>query len=294
MLLHSPYPLIRIQMIDAHLHLWHYNPNEYAWIDDSMQPLRRDFLVEELVSNMTTAGVTAGIAVQARQTVEETQWLLEVANHRSALAGVVGWLPIASHSFAEELQRACENPLLKGLRHIAQAEPEGFLLRPAFLNGIRSLLPTGLSYDILIHHRQLEETIAFVDRNPEQVFVLDHLAKPPIAAGETASWATRILRLAERENVYAKVSGLVTEADWKHWTDEDLLPYLDIALEAFGPSRLMAGSDWPVCTLGVSYTRWWGLLNQWVAPLCTAEQEQILSRTAQIAYRLTDLGEESA
>jgi L-fuconolactonase len=282
-------------MIDAHFHLWHYNPNEYAWIDDSMQPLRRDFLAEELASNMNAAGVTAGIAVQARQTVEETQWLLEVAKHHPQLAGVVGWLPIESNAFAEELQRACENPLLKGIRHIVQAEPEGFLLHPAFLKGICELLPTGLPYDILIHHQQLEEAIAFVDRNPKQVFVLDHLAKPPIAEAKTAPWAEHIRKLAERENVYAKVSGLVTEADWKHWTDEDLLPYMDLALEAFGPSRLMAGSDWPVCTLGVSYTQWWGLLKQWVGSLSVAEQEQILSHTARIAYRLTDdLGEKPA
>jgi len=196
--------------VDAHHHLWRYTPEEYGWIDDAMQTLRRDFLLADIEREARAAGVDATVVVQARQTVEETAWLLQLAAQSRWIHGVVGWLPIASDDFPAALERFEAGPLLKGLRHVVQAEPDGFLDGAEFNRGIAALGGTGLVYDVLIFARQLEEATRFVDRHPQQVFVLDHIAKPSIAVGEISQWSKDIRELARRENVVCKLSGMVT------------------------------------------------------------------------------------
>jgi L-fuconolactonase len=271
--------------IDAHHHLWHYTPEEYEWISEEMMLLRRDFLRNDLRAALRSANVDATIAVQARQTVEETQWLLACADEMPAIAAVVGWLPLKADNLSELLD-VVHSPRLAGLRHVVQGEPDGFLDDPAFDRGIAHLAPRGLTYDVLIFERQLAETIRFVDRHPRQEFVLDHIAKPRIAAGELEPWATHIRNLAQRPNICCKLSGLVTEADWTAWNLETLRPYLDICVEAFGSDRLLTGSDWPVCLVASSYAGWWAVLEEYFATFSASEKEKIFGANAAAFYHL--------
>ncbi len=273
--------------IDAHHHLWRYTPEEYGWIDDSLRALRRDFLLEDLRAELRTANVDSTVAVQARQTLAETEWLLELAAEPdSPLAGVVGWLPLASPDLEPQLDRLTGREALKGLRHVVQAEPAGFLDTDAFNRGIRTLRPLGLVYDILIFAPQLEEAARFVDRHPAQPFVLDHIAKPSIRTGEIKQWSAAIRELARRPHVTCKLSGMVTESDARNWSPAQLQPYLEVVLEAFGPERLMIGTDWPVLTVGCTYAQWWRTVEDWIAPLSPDEQKAILGGTAARVYNL--------
>ena len=205
--------------VDAHHHLWRYDAAEYGWIDEPMRALRRDFLPAELEREMQAAGVDAAVAVQARQTMEETRWLLELAKKSPVIRGVVGWADIAAKDFPACDRRSAPNePLLKGLRHVVQAEPKGFLEGAEFNRGIRTMHGTDWVYDVLVYATQLDETTRFVDQHPKQVFVLDHLGKPVIARNGFAKWARSYRELARRENVVCKVSGMVTEADWERWS----------------------------------------------------------------------------
>lgn len=273
--------------VDSHHHLWRYTPQEYDWIDDSMKALRRDFLPADLEVVAAKAGIQATVAIQARATLEETRWLLELAAHSSLIRGVVGWAPIAEPDFPATLATLALNPLLKGFRHIVQAEPDGFLDGPDFNRGITSLRPTGLVYDILILARQLAEATRFVDRHPDQQFVLDHIAKPDIKSNGFAPWNKAIRELARRPNVVCKLSGIVTEAHWKTWSLPQLQPYFETVLAAFGPSRLMFGSDWPVLTVASTYRQWHETVATWLAPLTPTERAQIEGETATRIYQLS-------
>lgn len=271
--------------IDAHQHFWRYNPEEYGWIDDSMAILRRDFLPSELEPELDSAGFDACIAVQARQTLEETQWLLSLAGENSFIAGVVGWVDLRAENVREQLAVLSKNRKLVGVRHIVQAEPDDrFLLRPDFLRGIAALQEFDLAYDILIYPRHLPVAIEFVQRFPEQRFVLDHLAKPFIKAQTIEPWATHIRELGKFPNVFCKLSGMVTEADWKSWKHEHFKPYLETALEAFGPGRLMIGSDWPVCKVAGEYSQVMSLASDSLQTYPREVKEQILGGTAQRFY----------
>ena len=242
--------------IDAHQHFWIYNPDEYGWIDESMAAIRRDFLPEDLEPELERNEFQGSVVVQTRQTLDETRWLLELADRSSKILGVVGWVDLRSPDARSQLGVFAKNPKLVGIRHIVQSEPdERFLLRPDFLRGIALLEEFDLAYDILIYTKHLSVAADFLERFPTQRFVLDHLAKPPIKSREIESWAAGIRRLAAFPNLFCKVSGLVTEADWQRWKAEDITPYLDIAFEAFGASRLMIGSDWPVCLVASSSSR---------------------------------------
>jgi len=273
--------------IDAHHHLWRYTPLEYGWIDEPMQILRRDFLPEDLKAAMATAGVDGTIAVQARQTLEETRWLLDLAEASHAIRGVVGWAPIAGEEFPGCMEEFDGRDKLKGLRHVIQGEKdEHYILREDFNSGIRTLAGSGLVYEILIYERHLADTIYFVDEHPEQVFVLDHVAKPLIAAGRLEPWAAQMRELALRQNVWCKVSGMVTEAKWDAWSPETLKPYLDVVVDAFGPERLMAGSDWPVCLVASGYAQWWQVLRDYFAGFSEAERAAVFGGTAIDVYGL--------
>ena len=272
--------------IDAHHHLWQYSAAEYGWIDDSMAELRRDFLTEDLKRELAAAGVDGSVVVQARQSDEETQWLLALARETPQILGVVGWADIAAEDFEARAEQLAVEPQLVGLRHVVQAEPDGFLDGTAFNRGIRAMQRKRLVYDILIYERQMEEATRFVDRHPEQIFVLDHIAKPKIAAGELEPWRTRMIELARRPNVCCKVSGMVTEANPKSWTPAELRPYLDTVVKAFGPQRLMAGTDWPVCLVGTSYKGWWDLLRGYFAGFSENERASIFGGCAMKTYGL--------
>jgi L-fuconolactonase len=275
------------QRIDAHHHLWHYSSDEYGWIDDSMSALRRDFLADDLDRVVREAGIDGTVAVQARQTLEETRWLLSLAAQSDVVRGVVGWAPIASADFGASLEEFAPSPWLRGLRHIVQAEADDeFILREDFNRGIRRMGSTGLVYDILIYERHLPQTIRFVDQHPRQAFVLDHAAKPRIRENFIEPWATLIRELARRPNVACKVSGLVTEADWSNWSLEGLRPYLDVLVESFTPARLMAGSDWPVCLVASGYRQWFQTLEAYFATFSEEEKNRIFGGTATEIYRL--------
>jgi L-fuconolactonase len=273
-------------VIDSHQHFWRYNADEYAWLDDSMAALRRDFLPPDLEREMAAARVDASIVVQTRQTREETDWLLELAGGHPSIAGVIGWVDLHSAAVDEELERVARHPRLAGVRHIVQAEPDGFLEQPAFRRGIACLEPHGLTYDILVYARQLPAAVDFARAFPRQRFVLDHLGKPDIRGNAYREWRDHFGELAGLPNVCCKLSGLVTEAGWQSWTPAQLRPYLDAALESFGPSRLMIGSDWPVCLVAASYGDVIALVRDAIAEYSSDEQEQMLGGTARDFYHL--------
>jgi L-fuconolactonase len=279
------------EKIDAHHHLWRYTPQDYGWIDDSMSAIRNDFLPANLRSELAAAGIAGSVAVQARQTLEETRWLLDLAEANDFIRGVVGWAPIAGENFPECMEEFDLRPKLKGLRHVIQAEKdENYILRADFNSGITAMQGSGLVYDILIFERHLAQTVDFVDEHPKQIFVLDHIAKPRIAAGVFEPWATHIRELARREHVFCKLSGMVTEADWQTrpagFATSALEPYLDVVVEAFGPDRLMAGSDWPVCLLATGYSAWFATLDHYFRNFSAPERESIFGETATYVYDL--------
>lgn len=277
----------KAQRIDAHHHFWKYSAAEYGWIDDSMSALRHDFLPANLEAEIARAGVDGVVSVQARETVAETDWLLGFASKHAFIRGVVGWVPLIDPRVNVTIEKLMENPKLKSVRHVLQGEKdERFMLRDDFNKGIQALHYYGLAYDILIYERHLPQTIEFVDRHAGLVFILDHIAKPRIKDHVMSPWRENIKELAKRPNVYCKISGMVTEADHKHWTEADLNPYIDTVLEAFTPRRLMFGSDWPVCTVATTYARWHAFVVKSVSKLSAAEQNRILGETAIEAYRL--------
>jgi L-fuconolactonase len=251
-----------------------------------MEALRRNFLPPDAKREMDAAGVDGCVAVQARQTLEETSWLLDLAADHPYVRGVVGWIDLVGDVDAQ-LDGFGSPGALVGLRHIVQAEPDGFLERPAFLAGIAALERSGLPYDILVYARQLRAAVAFARRFPRQRFVLDHLGKPDVRSGEYDAWRRQIDDMAALPNVCCKLSGLVTEADWKSWTPGQLRPYLDAALDAFGADRLMIGTDWPVCLVAATYGDAITLVRDAIGEYSTNEQERILGGTAMDFWNLT-------
>lgn len=273
--------------IDAHQHFWIYNPGEYGWIDDSLAVLQRNFLPEDLKPELENNGFHGSVAVQARQSLEETKWLLELADRSPTILGVVGWVDLCSPDCRTQLKQLAANPKLVGIRHIVQSEPDDrFLLRSDFLRGISMLEEFDLAYDILIYARHLPAAVEFAEKFPRHRFVLDHLAKPLIKAQEIEVWGHGIRRLAELPNVFCKLSGLVTEADWKHWKPQDIAPYLEIALDSFGPSRVMIGSDWPVCLVASSYSRTMDVVRGFLQTYSPDLGEAILGGNARRFWKL--------
>jgi L-fuconolactonase len=275
------------ERIDAHHHLWRYNAGEYGWINEKLARLRRDYLPPDFEPELRAAGIDGTVAVQARQCLAETDALLAFAQKFRWIHGVIGWAPLASPDFTGSLDGLKADSKLKGLRHVVHDEPDdNYILRADFNRGVAALASSGLVYDILIFEKHLPQTIQFVDRHPNQIFVLDHIAKPRIAERVMEPWRQLIVELAKRENVYCKVSGMVTEAQWQTWNEGDLQPYWEVVLRAFGPRRLMMGSDWPVCLVASSYSRWVDILKHWTAQLSPEERHWILAGTAAEAYNL--------
>jgi L-fuconolactonase len=276
----------RAMRIDAHQHFWRYAPEEYGWIGTPMAALQRDFLPSDLLPLLERNGIDACIAVQARQSLAETDWLLELTREHPWIAGVVGWVDLCAPDAPDRIERAARDERLVGLRHVAQDEPDDFLLRGDFARGLGHLARHDLAYDILIYARQLPAALELVGRFPRQTFVLDHLGKPSVRRREREPWTAQLRALAARPNVACKLSGLATEAEWERWRPLDLAPYLNTALEVFGVERVMFGSDWPVCTLAASYERWLEHLWGWSSTLAPSERDALFGGTAARIYGL--------
>jgi L-fucono-1,5-lactonase len=268
--------------IDAHQHFWRYDASEYGWIDSSMAVLQRDFLPADALREMARAGFDACVAVQARQALEETRALLALADAHAFIAGVVGWVDLQAPDVRAQLDGFSAHPKFVGVRHIVQSEPDDrFLLRAEFGRGLAVLKEYGLAYDILVYSRHLPVAAELAGRFADQRFVLDHLGKPDVRGGEIRTWERDLRNLAACPNVWGKLSGLVTEADWESWTPAQLRPYLDVAFECFGPDRLMVGSDWPVCTVAADYARTMAVVVDYLADRPASEREAVLGGNAQ-------------
>jgi len=272
--------------IDAHHHFWRYSESEYGWITDTMAQIRRDFLPEHLAGEIREVGVDGVVSVQARQTLAETRWLLEFGEHNPFIRGVVGWVPLTDPAVGDLLGELVANRALRGVRHVLQGEPSDYMARKDFNRGLERLAPVGLTYDLLVLEHQLPEAIALVDRHPDLPMILDHIAKPRIRDREIEPWARRIRELARRPHVTCKLSGMVTEANVQTWTADGLFPYFQVVLEAFGPKRLMFGTDWPVCLVASSYRRWYETVTDWISRLSPGERADIMGGTALRTYSL--------
>ncbi|HVI45963.1 MAG TPA: amidohydrolase family protein [Chitinophaga sp.] len=274
-------------IIDSHQHFWKYDPVRDAWIDDTMQVIQGDFFPEHLEPVLKANGVDGCVAVQADQSPAETAFLLSLADKYDFIKGVVGWVDLRADDIEAQLLAYAGTSRLKGFRHIVQGErDERFLLGEAFCRGIGALAKHGFTYDLLVFPKQLDATVTFVKQFPEQRLVVDHLAKPYFKTGDIDEWAAQMRSIAQSPNVYCKLSGLVTEADWQHWEPAHFIPYLDVALEAFGANRLMFGSDWPVCLLAAEYQEVKHLVTDYISRLSAAEQQQIMGGNAIAFYQL--------
>lgn len=270
--------------IDSHQHFWRYDAEQYPWIKPG-SPLHRDWLPEDLEALQAPLELHGSIVVQARQNLEESRWLLELAEHHPRILGVVGWVDLRAENVEEQLAPLARNRRFVGVRHVVQDEPDDrFLLQKAFIRGLGSLRKFGLCYDLLIFPRQLPAAIELVEQFPEQPFVLDHCAKPHIADGTIAPWDALIRRLASCPNVHCKVSGIVTEAKWDDWSLEKLRPYLEVIEGAFGRERLMWGSDWPVVLLASGYARWHGAMQEWTSSWSSADRAAFFGGNAAKFY----------
>lgn len=273
--------------IDAHQHFWKYEPEKHAWIDDDMSNIRRDYLPSDLQKIYTENGIDGCIAVQADQTLAETDFLLDLAENNNFIKGVVGWADLRAENVEEALEKYASHKKLIGWRHIVQAEADpNFLLRPDFVRGISYLEKHGYTYDILVFPHQLGAVLEFVKQFPDQKFVIDHMAKPYIKDGFYEGWALLMKAIAEYENVYCKVSGLITEAEYTSWTLEQLHPYLHHVLEIFGSERLMYGSDWPVCLVAGSFPEVKKIVTDFISTLGQNDQNMIMGENAVAFYRL--------
>ncbi|WKN44141.1 amidohydrolase family protein [Tunicatimonas pelagia] len=280
---------IKLMKIDAHQHFWKFDPVQDTWITNDMAVLQRDYTPSDLESLLSAHGFSGCVAVQADQAEAETYYLADLAKQHDWIKGVVGWVDLRSDRLQASLDQISELPSVKGFRHIIQSEPDGFMRQPAFIEGLRQLESYDFTYDILIYEQQLEEVITLVDLLSEnQKLVIDHIAKPIIREKSFTTWEKYIRQLAKRPNTRIKVSGLVTEADWQHWQQSDFQPYLSTVLDAFGPHRMMFGSDWPVCLLAAQYEQVVSVIQDFVNPLSATEQAAIMGQTAVDFYQLSD------
>jgi L-fuconolactonase len=261
--------------------------DKHAWIDDDMAVIRKDFLPSDLEIVYKEQGIDGCVAVQADQTLAETDFLLKLASDHDFIKGVVGWVDLRSNTIEATLETYSQHKKLKGFRHVVQGEADhNFLLRPQFMMGISLLKKFDFTYDILIFPHQLGATLEFVKQFPNQKFVIDHIAKPYIKDGFYDGWAVLMNQIAKYENVYCKLSGMITEANYKSWSPEQIKPYMELVLEAFGPERLLFGSDWPVCLVAGNYSRVKNLVTDFISTLSSSEQAQIMGANAINFYNL--------
>lgn len=272
--------------IDSHQHFWKYNPVNHAWINDEMKIIQKDFLPEQLKPLLERHNIDGCVTVQVDQTEDENHFMLSLADKHDFIKGVVGWIDLRAADLDERLQFFQQFPKLKGFRHIVQGEPKGFLSDVKFIEGVKKLVRYNFTYDLLIYHHQLEEALKFVHHLPNVKIVVDHIAKPSIKTGEKTHWELNMAALATFKNVYCKVSGMVTEADWKNWKDDDFTPYLDEVFEAFGANRIMYGSDWPVCQVAANYEQQFAIVQQYISKLSAIEKQLVMGENAKTFYNL--------
>jgi len=273
--------------VDAHQHFWVYKKEEYRWIDDSMALLRRDFLPHHLKVMLETRGIDYTIAVQARQTLQESDWLLELADQNDFIKGIVGWVDLTSSYVTEDLERLSAHEMFRGVRHLLQDEEDDrYMLRKDFKRGISELGKYGLTFDLLISPIHIKYACELVNQFPNQRFVVDHFATPSIKRREIEPWKRDMKEIAKAENVYCKISGMVTEASWGSWKQEDFIPYMEAILDMFGTKRLMFGSDWPVCTVAAEYEKVLGIVTDFISSLSPLEQSKIMGLNAIDFYSL--------
>lgn len=272
--------------VDTHVHFWKYNRKRDAWITDEMKILQQDYLPEQLSLTLKRNGIDGCVTVQASQEEVETLFLVELAKTHDIIRGVVGWVDLQREDVRERLQYFSQFPVIKGMRHVVQAEPDDFLLRKNFQRGVAALKDFGYTYDILIYHHQLAPALEFVSAFPDQPFVIDHCAKPGIAEKKIEDWKKHMREMAQHPNVCCKLSGLLTEARWKEWSPADFYPYLDVVFEAFGPSRLLFGSDWPVILVSGMYVQWKSMLEKYMEQLTEEERLAVFGTNAIQFYGL--------
>lgn len=272
--------------IDAHQHFWQFDPIRDAWISEEMGVIRRDFMPEDLEPILQSADIQGCIAVQADQSETETHFLLDLAQKNEFIRGVVGWVDLCNPNLEERLAYFQQFPQLKGFRHILQGEKPEFMLQKDFIRGVKLLKKYNFAYDILVFPHHLTAVKEFLQQFDNQLFIIDHLAKPYIKKGEIEAWAKDIKEIAQYENVYCKISGMVTEADWQHWQAEDFKPYLDVVVEAFGTQRLVYGSDWPVCLLAAEYAQQLNIVKDYFADFSESEKARIFGGNAIDFYKI--------
>jgi len=273
-------------VIDTHVHFWQYDKKRDAWITDKMKTLQQDYLPQTLAGTFRRNGIDGCVAVQVDQSELETLFLKELAGSHEMIKGVVGWIDLQSEKLEERLHYFSQYRIIRGWRHIVQAEADDFLLRPAFQEGISLLQPYNYTYDILIYPRQLRSALEFVSKFPEQKMIIDHCAKPDIAGKKIDDWAALMSEIANHSNVYCKLSGLFTEAKWKEWRPAEFYPYLDVVFKVFGTDRLIYGSDWPVILLSGIYVQWKSLLEKYMEHFDEEEKEKVFSGNAAKFYNL--------
>lgn len=274
-------------VIDSHQHFWVYEPEKHAWIDDEMKVIRKNFLPEDLKKLYQENGIDGCVAVQADQTLSETDFLLDLAEKNDFIKGIVGWVDLRASNIESVLEKYSRFPKLKGFRHVVQGEPDhNFVLRPDFLNGIAALEKYNFTYDILIFPHQLGAALELVKRFPKQKFVIDHIAKPYIKNRFYDGWATLMKAISEHPNVYCKLSGMTTEADYNNWTPQQIEPYMQLVLDSFGTKRILFGSDWPVCLVAGNYTKTKELVTHFIAKFSMEDQAAIMGDNAMQFYNL--------
>jgi len=273
--------------IDSHQHFWQYDPTQHVWMTDEMDVLKRDYLPKDLAPLMAETGIDGTIAVQARQNLEETEWLLALADANDFIKGVVGWVDLCSPDIRDQLEKYAAHPKLVGVRHVVHDEPDDhFMLNANFLRGIAALAKFDLTYDLLIRPQHIPVSTEVVKQFPDQPFVVDHIAKPLIKDGIRQPWEQDIRELAKLDNVFCKVSGMVTEARWKGWQQSDFVPYLDVILDAFGVERIMFGSDWPVSTLSGTYADVLNIIRVYLEQLDESDHVKVLGQNAERFYSI--------
>ncbi len=272
--------------IDSHQHFWKYDPERDRWITNEMYKIRRDFMPGDLKPVLDENNISGCVAVQADQSETETKFLLELANEYNWIKGVVGWVDLLADGVEQRLDYYMKYPMLKGMRHILQAEPDGFISNPRFIKGVSSLLKRNLTYDILTHEKQLIEVLSFINKLPKMNLVIDHISKPDIKNRSFKLWSAHMKEISTYDHVYVKLSGMVTEANWASWTTADIKPYVEFCLEYFSPARLMFGSDWPVSLVAGSYSQVVGVIKDSIQELSQADQDQIMGGTAIKFYNL--------
>lgn len=274
-------------VIDSHQHFWKYEPVKHDWIDDNMSVIRRDFSPSDLAKVYQENSIDGCVAVQADQTLEETDFLIDLASNNNFIKGIVGWVDLRSENIENVLEKYSTNKIVKGFRHVVQGEADhNFLLRPNFSRGISLLEKYNFTYDILVFPHQLGAVLEFVKKFPNQKFVIDHIAKPYIKDGYFDGWATMMTAIGKHENVSCKMSGMVTEAEYNTWTPEQIHPYMNTALEAFGSKRILFGSDWPVCLVAGNYNKIKKLTTDFISQLSQIEQDSIMGNNAIEFYNL--------